>query len=89
VQIETKSYRKLGWYVFVSKWLKRKADSYSFTFLPIKASEIFLISSCAILDWGIKEPKLESKKLEEWIAIAKGRPKWRQQNKSKPKPPDA
>jgi len=30
-----------------------------------------------------------SKEFKEWIAIAKARPKWRQQNHSKPKPPDA
>ena len=30
-----------------------------------------------------------SKEFKEWIAIAKDRPKWRQQNHSKPKPPDA
>jgi len=30
-----------------------------------------------------------SKELKEWIAIAKDRPKWRQQAHSKPKPPDA
>ena len=29
-----------------------------------------------------------SKEFEEWIAIAKDRPKWRQQTHSKPKPPD-
>jgi len=30
-----------------------------------------------------------SKEFKEWIAIAKDRPKWRQQTHSKPKPPDA
>ena len=30
-----------------------------------------------------------SKEFKEWIAIAKDRPKWRQQTYSKPKPPDA
>jgi len=30
-----------------------------------------------------------SKELKELIAIAKDRPKWRQQTHSKPKPPDA
>jgi len=30
-----------------------------------------------------------SREFKEWIAIAKDRPKWRQQTHSKPKPPDA
>ena len=30
-----------------------------------------------------------SKEFKEWIAIAKDRPKWRQQTHSKPKRPDA
>jgi len=29
------------------------------------------------------------KEFKEWIAIAKDRPKWRQQTHTKPKPPDA
>jgi len=30
-----------------------------------------------------------SKEFDEWFAIAKDRPKWRQQTYSNPKPPDA
>jgi len=30
-----------------------------------------------------------SKEFREWIAIARDRPKWRQQTHSNPKPPDA
>ena len=35
------------------------------------------------------KPQGISKEFKEWIAIAKDRPKWRQQTHSKPKPPDA
>jgi len=38
---------------------------------------------------GVLASKGISKEFKEWIAIAKDRPKWRQQTHSKPKPPDA
>ena len=41
------------------------------------------------LDLSVLASKGISKELKEWIAIAKDRPKWRQQTHSKPKPPDA
>ena len=49
---------------------------------------------CPQMTWGrtlenALASKGISKELKEWIAIAKDRPKWRQQTHSKPKPPDA
>ena len=50
--------------------------------------------SCPQMAWGrtlenALASKGSSKEFKEWIAIAKDRPKWRQQTHSKPKPPDA
>jgi len=49
---------------------------------------------CPQMTWGrtlenALASKGISKEFKEWIAIAKDRPKWRQQTHSKPKPPDA
>jgi len=49
---------------------------------------------CPQMTWGrtlenALASKGISKEFEEWIAIAKDRPKWRQQTHSKQKPPDA
>ena len=50
--------------------------------------------ACLQMKWGrtlenALASKGISKEFKEWIAIAKDRPKWRQQTHSKPKPPDA
>ena len=49
---------------------------------------------CPQMTWGrtlenALASKGISKEFKEWIAIAKDRPKWRQQTHSKPRPPDA
>jgi len=49
---------------------------------------------CPQMTWGrtleiALTSKGISKEFKEWVAIAKDRPKWRQQNHSKPKPPGA
>ena len=51
-------------------------------------------SRCSQLTWGRKlgnalASKGISKEFKQWIAIAKYRPKWRQQTHAKRKPPDA
>jgi len=50
--------------------------------------------SCPQMTWGralvnALASKGISKEFKEWIAIAKDRPKWRQQAHPKPQPPDA
>ena len=51
---------------------------------PISASPVLFLANEVWIMW------LHAVfKFKEWIAIAKDRPKWRQQTHSKPKPPDA
>ena len=38
---------------------------------------------------SVRETHYYTGQIKEWIAIAKDRPKWRQQTHSKPEPPDA
>ncbi len=75
----------------INNWLTRYELSLRLFSLLLA---LLFSSGCPQMTWGrtlenALASKGISKEFKEWIAIAKDRPKWRQQTHSKPKPPDA
>ena len=62
--------------------MRNKVNGFQFG-QPLPTDDVGRTLENALASKGI------SKEFKEWIAIAKDRPKWRQQTHSKPKPPDA